>query len=79
MFSEEHLEIGGGGGFADLLVVETPDAVLVADRQQGQAIKAVVSTLKRQGREERLAPRRVLRPWGITKCWKKPHYLSCVW
>jgi len=51
-------------GLNDLVVVETPDAVLVADRNRVQEVKAVVERLKREGREESDFHRRVLRPWG---------------
>jgi mannose-1-phosphate guanylyltransferase/mannose-6-phosphate isomerase len=51
-------------GCADLVVVETADAVLVADKRKTQDVKHVVDWLVRQNREERLTHRRVYRPWG---------------
>jgi mannose-1-phosphate guanylyltransferase/mannose-6-phosphate isomerase len=39
-------------GVQDLIVVETPDAVLVVDRSCGQDVKYVVSALQQQNREE---------------------------
>jgi mannose-1-phosphate guanylyltransferase/mannose-6-phosphate isomerase len=51
-------------GLKDLVVVETPDAVLVAPRGQAQAVKQVVDSLKAQGRSEATRHRRVYRPWG---------------
>ncbi len=51
-------------GCDDLVVVETADAVLVADRGRSQEVKAVVEWLQAQDREERLTHRRVYRPWG---------------
>ena len=51
-------------GCEDLVVVETADAVLVADKRRTQDVKAVVDWLTRQDRDERLAHRRVYRPWG---------------
>ncbi len=51
-------------GCADLVVVETADAVLVADKRKTQDVKHVVDWLARQNREERLTHRRVYRPWG---------------
>ncbi|MCC7207359.1 MAG: mannose-1-phosphate guanylyltransferase/mannose-6-phosphate isomerase [Anaerolineae bacterium] len=51
-------------GCADLVVVETADAVLVADKRKTQDVKHVVEWLTRQNREERLTHRRVYRPWG---------------
>lgn len=51
-------------GVQDLVVVETADAVLVADRARAQDVKHVVARLKAGGREEATTPRKVFRPWG---------------
>jgi mannose-1-phosphate guanylyltransferase/mannose-6-phosphate isomerase len=51
-------------GLDDVVVVETPDAVLVARKDKAQAIGAVVASLKAAGRAECLAHRKVHRPWG---------------
>lgn len=51
-------------GVEDLVVVETPDAVLVADRRRAQEVKQVVARLQREGRGEDKLHRRVHRPWG---------------
>lgn len=51
-------------GIKDLVVVETADAVLVADKNKAQDVKKIVEWLKEQGREERLVHRQVYRPWG---------------
>ena len=51
-------------GVDRLIVVETPDAVLVADRDKVQNVKAIVHRLKAQGRSEASLHRRVYRPWG---------------
>ncbi len=51
-------------GVKDLVVVETSDAVLVAERDQVQNVKAIVEQLKDQDRGEALLHRRVNRPWG---------------
>jgi mannose-1-phosphate guanylyltransferase/mannose-6-phosphate isomerase len=51
-------------GLDDVVVVETPDAVMVARKDKAQAIGAMVATLKAAGRAECLAHRKVLRPWG---------------
>ena len=51
-------------GCEDLVIVETPDAVMVAPKQRAQDVKAIVDWLAQQGREERLMHRRVYRPWG---------------
>lgn len=51
-------------GLADVVVVETPDAVLVADRHQIQKVKQVVAQLGAAKRSEASAHRKVYRPWG---------------
>jgi mannose-1-phosphate guanylyltransferase/mannose-6-phosphate isomerase len=51
-------------GIDHLVVVETPDAVLVADRRQSQDVKAIVAQLTQQGRQEHTLHRKVYRPWG---------------
>ena len=51
-------------GMADAVVVETPDAVLVAHKSRMQEIKEVVARLKREGRAEANAHRKIYRPWG---------------
>jgi len=51
-------------GVSDLLVVETADAILVADRSRAQDVKKVVDHLKREGRSEHEFHTRVFRPWG---------------
>jgi mannose-1-phosphate guanylyltransferase/mannose-6-phosphate isomerase len=51
-------------GVSDLVVVETADAVLVADRGRVQDVKRIVNRLKEQARPEVSLHRRVYRPWG---------------
>ena len=51
-------------GVSDLIVVETPDAVLVADKARSQDVKHIVSQLTAQKREEHTLHRKVHRPWG---------------
>jgi mannose-1-phosphate guanylyltransferase/mannose-6-phosphate isomerase len=51
-------------GVRNLIVVETADAVLVADRDEVQGVKTLVDRLKSSGREEHLSHREVFRPWG---------------
>lgn len=51
-------------GVKDVIVVETPDAVLVVDKSHSQDVKNIVSTLGRQKREEHTLHRKVHRPWG---------------
>ena len=51
-------------GVSDLVVVETPDAVLVAHKDHTQDVKKVVDALKQGGRLEGQTHRKVFRPWG---------------
>jgi mannose-1-phosphate guanylyltransferase/mannose-6-phosphate isomerase len=51
-------------GVEDLVVVETPDAVLIADKSRSQEVKQIVATLHTQQREEHTLHRKVHRPWG---------------
>ena len=51
-------------GVKDLVVVETADAVMVADRSRSQEVKHIVAQLGRTGRGEQLLHRKVHRPWG---------------
>ena len=52
-------------GIKDLVVVETDDAVLVADKSRVQDVKTIVNQLQAQGRSERESHRKVYRPWGM--------------
>lgn len=51
-------------GVDDLIVIETPDAVLVANRERAQDVKAVTTFLNDAQRNEHLHHQRVHRPWG---------------
>ncbi len=51
-------------GVDDLVVVTTPDAVLVLPRARAQDVKGLVAQLKAQGRDEVRDHRRSYRPWG---------------
>jgi mannose-1-phosphate guanylyltransferase/mannose-6-phosphate isomerase-like protein (cupin superfamily) len=51
-------------GVRNLVVVETPDAVLVADRDSVQDVKKIVNRLKAENRPEAHLHQRVYRPWG---------------
>jgi mannose-1-phosphate guanylyltransferase len=52
-------------GIDNLVVVETKDTVLVANKNAIQDVKSIVQTLKAQGRNEWKNNREVYRPWGI--------------
>lgn len=51
-------------GVEDLVVVDTPDAILVAHREKAQEVKKIVDKLKSNKRSEALEHREVYRPWG---------------
>jgi mannose-1-phosphate guanylyltransferase / mannose-6-phosphate isomerase len=51
-------------GVDDLVIVETADAVLVADRRHSQGVKSIVEHLGREQRGEHVLHRKVHRPWG---------------
>ena len=51
-------------GIENVIVVETPDAVLVVHKDKTQDVKLVVDMLKQQGRSEGKLHRKVFRPWG---------------
>ena len=51
-------------GVENLIIVETADAVLVADRKNSQDVKSIVNQLEQQKREEKNLHRKVARPWG---------------
>ena len=51
-------------GVRDLVIVETQDAVLVADKSKAQEVKQIVERLKNEKREEENFHRIVYRPWG---------------
>ena len=51
-------------GVKDIVIVDTPDAVLVLDKSSAQDVKALVAELERAGRDGREGLRRVHRPWG---------------
>ncbi|MDR2240961.1 MAG: mannose-1-phosphate guanylyltransferase/mannose-6-phosphate isomerase [Zoogloeaceae bacterium] len=55
-------------GVRNLVVIETPDAVLVAERGRCQDVKDIVTALNVSGREEHVLHRKVHRPWGWYDC-----------
>lgn len=52
------------GGVDDLVVIETPDAVMVVNRKKSQNVKQIVEAIKLDGRREQISHRKVHRPWG---------------
>lgn len=51
-------------GVEDLIVVETSDAILVANKNKTHDVRKIVDCLKREGRTEGQLHRKVFRPWG---------------
>lgn len=51
-------------GLQDIVVVETDDAVFVGHKDRVQDVKEIVGQIKRDGRSEAAAHRKVYRPWG---------------
>jgi mannose-1-phosphate guanylyltransferase/mannose-6-phosphate isomerase len=52
-------------GVQDLIIVDTPDALLVADRHRSQEVGSIVAALRRDGRREHEQHLRNHRPWGF--------------
>ena len=51
-------------GLDNMLIIDTPDALLVADRARAQDVKKVVQQLKLMDHESHKLHRTVVRPWG---------------
>jgi len=51
-------------GLDNMLIIDTPDALLVADRARAQDVKKVVQQLKLMNHESCKLHRTVVRPWG---------------
>ena len=59
-----HHRLVAAVGLEDVVIVETPDAVLAADRNRVEDVKVLVERLKTEERPEQENHRRVHRPWG---------------
>jgi mannose-1-phosphate guanylyltransferase/mannose-6-phosphate isomerase len=51
-------------GVDDLIIVDTPDALLVADKSRAQEVSTIVGRLKLSNRKEQEQHLRNYRPWG---------------
>ncbi len=60
--SEERLIVGLG--LKDIMVIETSDAILIANKNQDQEVKNIVNELKNNNFSEGLSHKKVFRPWG---------------
>jgi len=52
-------------GLSGLVIVDTPDALLVADQERAQDVSALVSRLKADNRKEYAQHVKSFRPWGF--------------
>ena len=52
-------------GVDNLVIVDTPDALLVANKDNVQDIKKIVAQIKKTGRTQHHQHRKVYRPWGV--------------
>jgi mannose-1-phosphate guanylyltransferase len=63
-YIQSNQRIVGAIGINNLIVIDTPDAVLVADRSRVQDVKHLYARLKAQGHETHRLHTTVHRPWG---------------
>ncbi|MFA1028256.1 Mannose-1-phosphate guanylyltransferase/mannose-6-phosphate isomerase [Pseudomonas syringae pv. helianthi] len=54
----------GAIGLDNLIIIDTPDALLIADGRRSQDVKIIAQELKRQGHDAYRLHRTVTRPWG---------------
>ncbi|KUM23414.1 mannose-1-phosphate guanyltransferase [Mesorhizobium loti] len=60
-------------GVSDLLIVDTPDALLVAHKDKAQEVKDLYNRLKADGHETATLHRTVHRPWGTYTVLEEGH------
>ena len=63
-YIQSNQRIVGAVGVKDLVIIDTPDAVLIADRSRVQDVKHLYARLKADGHEAHRLHRTVHRPWG---------------
>ena len=51
-------------GVSNLVIVDTPDAIMIASKDKAHEVQKIVKKLKKLDREEHLNNRKVFRPWG---------------
>ncbi|WP_192457614.1 mannose-1-phosphate guanylyltransferase/mannose-6-phosphate isomerase [Musicola keenii] len=56
----------GAVGVENLVIVDTPDALLVASKDNGQDVKSIYNQLKAKGHQAYKIHRTVHRPWGTS-------------
>ena len=52
-------------GLRDLIIVETGDAILIADKNKTQNVKLLVQNLYKEGFKESIQHQKIYRPWGF--------------
>ncbi|MDP2804929.1 MAG: mannose-1-phosphate guanylyltransferase/mannose-6-phosphate isomerase [Gallionellaceae bacterium] len=63
-YIQSNERIVGAVGVNNMIIIDTPDAILVADRSRAQDVKHLYVSLKAQGHETHRLHRTVHRPWG---------------
>lgn len=63
-FIQSNERLVGAVGVSNLIIVDTPDALLVADRSRVQDVKHLYVSLKSEGHDVHKLHRTVHRPWG---------------
>ena len=63
-YIQSNVRMVGAVGISNLIIVDTPDALLVADRSCAQDVKHLYASLKSQGHEAHKIHSTVHRPWG---------------
>jgi mannose-1-phosphate guanylyltransferase len=63
-YIQSNERIVGAVGISNLIIIDTPDAILVADRSRAQDVKHLYASLKADGHEAHKLHRTVYRPWG---------------
>jgi mannose-1-phosphate guanylyltransferase len=63
-FIDSPRRVVGAIGLDNLIIVDTPDALLIADASRSQEVKLIAQELKRQDHDAYRLHRTVTRPWG---------------
>jgi len=63
-YFSSHDRIIGAVGVENLIVIDTPDALLVVNRERAQDVRHIYAQLKARGHETHKLHRTVHRPWG---------------
>lgn len=63
-YIQSHSRLIAAVGLEDIVIVETPDAVLVSKKDKAQFVKQIVDQIEANKREEKNSHSKVFRPWG---------------